>query len=114
MGMYMEKFREWEWQQEQCSPVGKSKIIDFSIESQKVKIALKKLGIAKIQSEALDGEIIYFAEDETSVKKAPPGAVVYTMEELTALVQGPQDREGLKHIHAAKKMFAGKVMSTDN
>jgi len=114
MGMYMEKFREWEWQQEQCSPVGKSKIIDFSIESQKVKIALKKLGIAKIQSEALDGEIMYFAKDEANSVKVPSGAVVYTLEELRALLQAPPDKEGLKHIHAAKKMFAGKVMSTDN
>ena len=82
-------------------------------EADKVKKALRERGIAAIQSDALDGEVIYFARDKKAAQRAPGGAVVYTLEELRAIVQCPPSEDGLKRIHVAKKLFNGQVMNCD-
>lgn len=89
-----------------------AEVIDFASEAAKVKAALSNQGIAAIKSGTL-GEVVYWAKDETEAAKAPLGAVVYTIGELKHLYSGGNSREGLKQIHAAKKIFGGKIVESN-
>lgn len=82
------------------------KLIDFATEAKKVKEALQKTELAKIYSEPL-GESVYFAKDERAAARTG-STVVYTIDELRRLAG--VNREGLRQIHQAKKLFGGKIV----
>jgi hypothetical protein len=88
------------------------KVIDFQAEAAKVKAALSRQGITAVKSDTL-GEVIYWAKDETEAAKAPLGAVVYILSELQELSRGDPTRNNLKQIHAAKKIFGGRVFKNN-
>jgi hypothetical protein len=104
MGHYLEKVREWEKKR------ASAPIVTSVDNKERIKKALRERGIVAIESALLDGEVIYFARDEEHAQKVPTGAVVYTLEELRAIVQNPPGQGQLKQIHEAKKMFSGKVI----
>ena len=89
-----------------------AEVIDFASEAAKVKAALSNQGIAAIKSGTL-GEVVYWARDETEAAKAPLGAVVYILSELQELSRGDPTRNNLKQIHAAKKIFGGRVFKNN-
>ncbi|MBS4021721.1 MAG: hypothetical protein KGZ79_04785 [Dethiobacter sp.] len=57
MGHYLNKVREWEKKRAAAAPITP---LD---NKERIKKALREHGIVTIRSEALDGEIIYFARD---------------------------------------------------
>ena len=79
----------------------------------RIRAALDVRGYCAIKSGVLDGEVIWFARDGDARKKVPRDAVVYTEEELRALVGGPGSNppgpEELKKLHFAKKTFSGTI-----
>ena len=50
-----------------------------------------------------------FADDEVAAARSPEGYVTYTAEELRTIGDGGLNAEGLKQIHAAKKLLGGRV-----
>jgi len=112
MGRWLAEFKREPHEQAAFDKKPKD-VIDFETEARKAKEALKKYGIAKIRSRALDGEIIYFAKDKQAARRTPKGAVVYTLEELAALLAEPvPDKDGLRQIHECKKLFGGTLLKS--
>jgi hypothetical protein len=70
-------------------------------------------GYCAIESEALNGEIIYFARDRgTVISKVPKGKVAYTLDELKTLRdRPPESNEALRKLHEAKRIFSGTILS---
>ena len=70
-------------------------------------------GYCAIESEALNGEIIYFARDrDTVISKVPKGKVAYTLDELKTLRdKPPESNEALRKLHEAKRIFSGTILS---
>ncbi len=85
----------------------REKVIDFATEAKKVRETLQRTGLAKIYSETL-GETVYFAKDDQAAKRAG-STVVYTIDELRLLAG--VNREDLRQIHQAKKLFGGKIVN---
>ncbi len=113
MGRYLEKVKELEESNTAAPPGNDFPPPTTLSDKELIKKALRERGIAAIQSDALDGEVIYFAKDMKAAQKAPVGAVAYTLDELRAIVQDPPSKEGLKQIHSAKKLFNGQVICRD-
>lgn len=86
-----------------------AQVLDFQAEATKVKAHLQRHGIVEIRSATL-GEDVFFAVDDKAAAKAPKKAVIYTLDELRELVRGPLTQDDLKQVHAAKKVFNGRVV----
>lgn len=99
-----------EHKQEAIDHIMSKKIIDFATEARRARAEIRKHGLARIRSGTL-GEVVYFAADRTAAAQAPPGAVVYTEEELKHFMAGNPSREDLQWLHQAKKMFNGTFVS---
>ncbi|GMT42972.1 MAG: hypothetical protein IEMM0002_1383 [bacterium] len=83
--------------------------IGISEEKSATKPVKKNNMILKIYSKAV-GEPVYFVDDlEAAKSKIPPGAVVYTRDELKVLVKTDPSREELRLIHAAKRELNGTI-----
>jgi len=68
--------------------------------------------LLKVKTKALNDETVYFARDKKAAKKAPPSAIVYTLEELSELVRFGPDREILKNINEVKKILKGEIINS--
>lgn len=82
-------------------------------QADRIRAHLDVHGYCAVRSGVLDGEVIYFARDAKAAAGVPKTAVVYTLDELRALVgvpgSNPPGPEGLKRLHFAKKTFDGTI-----
>lgn len=88
-----------------------------ALDAQAEEIAeiFRKRGLVVFESRLLGGEKIMFVRDAKVVIPTKwQNAVKYTLAELEALTAHPlPDREGLKAIHGAKKLFGGRVVAEE-
>ena len=112
MGKWLDEYKNSpETPIQQTDNTDTAQVFDFASEAEKVKARLRQYGIAKIQSDTLK-ENIFWAQDERQAAKVPKGAVVYTMNELRELARGSLTWEDLKRIHAAKRLFNGRIVNS--
>lgn len=112
MGKWLDKYKNHpETRTQSTDKADTAQVIDFASEAEKAKTRLKQYGIAKIHSDTLE-EDVYWARDEQQAAKAPRDAVVYTMNELRELARGSLTRDDLKRLHAAKKLFNGRIVNS--
>lgn len=77
-----------------------------------IAAALEDKKICAVRSDLL-GEVIYFANTWLDGRRAPRGAVVYTLTELANLLTCPPTPDELRQIHQAKKLFDGCIVNSE-
>lgn len=89
--------------------------VDLDCQAREIGRVFRERGWVVFESKLLSGEVVVFVKDaKVAIPTRWKDAVTYTLAELEALTAHPlPDREGLKAIHGAKKLFGGRVVAEE-
>jgi len=107
---YLQKAKEWQAKKKKHGnkPTREK-------QAKKAAQLLKERGWVAVKSHVLGEVVLWTRDKKVAVPERWSNAVIYTLEELQALVNEPVPSAAeLKGIHAAKKIFEGELVNLEH
>lgn len=95
----------------------KTEVVEYLRQEQVKKVTqlLREQGWVAVKSHVLGEVVLWTRDKKVAVPERWSNAVIYTLEELQALVNEPvRSAAELKGIHAAKKIFEGELVNLEH